>query len=239
MATESRLLYQGTTNTNQVTLTDGFNDLNLIYIKAPTSTTEIEVDAFLQIYLTPNDTRMIKLSDPSVMTTEIIYLIPVEYRLSGYNQRLALYFSESIQIEVYGIEVDCCLKAEIDRVQNTVNQINLTTQLRSALDIISLAGNAAATAVLTYLGGTLIGTAAQLILPAATRKGFYILNPATSTVPVSISLLTGAASLINTVGSPLIYTLNPGDIYLDEISYQGDVEASASQPTKVLIQEFL
>jgi len=234
MTTENRLLFSGQSTTTESVMSDGFNDMSFIYLKT-TADFEVEVDSFLQIYIDNQTQRMIKINSPSVVNTEQVFLIPQEYRLSEYNQRLAMYFSDVIDIELWGVKTDCCLQTEIERIDRTTKSIDRIIKLRNAVDLISSIGDLATNAVLSYLGGQLVGTVISTVLPAAVRAGFYILNPANNIVPITIRLPTLTSSLL-----PNEIQLNPSQIYLDEQNYQGQVEVYSTIDNVIVIaEEFL
>lgn len=86
-------IFAGVTTRSAATISEIFRDATFLYLVAPEGGYEIEIDAFLQIYLTPTEQRLIRLENNNVLNTEATALIPLEYRNSGYDMRLALYAS--------------------------------------------------------------------------------------------------------------------------------------------------
>lgn len=141
-----RRIYNGTPDSNIINNTASIGDATALFMLAPDSTAEWEIDFYLQLEISPFQNRLIRLNDSFVMDTVVVYPIPMELQRTGLNIYGAFTGEVGTNIEIYAIEKEtadftCDLTEVLDaindfRLQFTVEQLrNIATDIAFALSL--------------------------------------------------------------------------------------------------------
>jgi hypothetical protein len=100
MATQETTIYNSTLNPTIANLSDEFTRGIGFYLTALNLTDEVEIDIFLQLYLTPTKIRAINLESLNVSTTERLTLLPPQLRDIDIPMRLLILPSETFNLNI-------------------------------------------------------------------------------------------------------------------------------------------
>jgi len=184
---------------------DRFLGADFLYIIAPDSTAEIEMDVFLQIFLPFGEQRKIQLESPSILATvnqvntETVARIPIEFK--GYEMYLALTPTSSDFLEVWvsGSTSPCEeLGDQLDRIESKTNLCIASNVISSIVDIVLVGA----------FGGVLTGVASKILGPSA-RKLFKILNPIGADSPIWVDILPAIPDLPGVINQASFETIIP------------------------------
>jgi len=100
MPTQETTIYNSTVNPTTSNLSDQFTRGIGFYLTALNLTDEVEIDIFLQLYLTPTKIRAISLEPLNVSTTERLTLLPPQLRDIDIPMRLLILPSESFNLNI-------------------------------------------------------------------------------------------------------------------------------------------
>lgn len=225
MPNETIEIFNGIAQSDEITLTDGFNRASYIYLTFANPAIDVEIDISLQIYLTPTIQRAIRLENDNILNTVSITLIPNELVQSPFNMQLAIITNQNVDIAVYAVRTECCGEVELDRIKSQLNRIE-------AYNIVSAVGDTVSAIANGFDAFTIGVDLFSLLLPNGARKGFSIIAPAIA------GLLQGSAQIFFD-GVPQL-VLNSGQYYIDESNFTGTITAQSltDNPIELGIREF-
>lgn len=206
-------IFNGTALANQITLSNGFNRANYIYLVYENPAIEVEVDISLQIFLTPTVQRAIRLENDNILNSVSITLIPSELVQSPYNMQLAIITNQNININVFAVRTVCCGEVELERIKAQLNRIE-------AYSIVSTIGDTVTAIAAGFTAFTIGSAAIPLLLPSALRQGFSLIAPA-------IGDIVGAGAQIFFDEVPQ-FVLNAGQYYIDDAGFTGLITAAST-----------
>lgn len=226
MPNETIQIFNGTAQSNQINLSDGFIKANYLYLVNNTPEIDLELDISLQIYLTPTITRAVRLENDNILNSVSISLIPHELFLSPFNMRVALITQQDINISITAVRNECCGEKELEDVKNQLNRIE-------AYNIVSTIADVVTAVAAGFTAFTIGSIALPMLAPNILRGGFSILAPAVG------GILEGGAQIFFDEVPQLV--LNAGQFYVDETLFTGAVSAisTTGNPIELAIKEFL
>lgn len=145
-------IFNGTTTPNSENNSANFTAGIGFYLIAPTSTDEIEIDIYLQVELTVNVTRMVRLEPLNISNTERLTVIPPQLRDLGLPMYLAIFPSEAINLEILLLQPVCTeaiicnqltqINQKVDALTTAIQEINTDNNSQNImLDLILSALN--------------------------------------------------------------------------------------------------
>lgn len=167
-------IFNGTLSSSGENITNPFSSSSFLYIVAPDTTDDYEIDTFLNVKL-GSIVRLVPFGTYQSSTRDLI-VIPQGFRNSGLELRLILIADTSINIEVWEISTDCCGKEQLDSIETKLNLVGIGTaatlanQLAQdlALEAISVGLGTALLPITGGLSAALPATTTPILLPAST-----------------------------------------------------------------------
>lgn len=168
----STQIYNATTSTNSLNVSNQFSAASFVYAIAPDTTDDYEVDIHLNIQL-GLEVKRVPLDKIFIRTNNVI-TIPSEYRSCGLSMRIIMITDEPVKIELYAVECYCCGKEELDEIllKLTFNDVKqnllLTNQLLQDYAISALATSLGASLAVVSAGvsASIPGTVLPILAPA-------------------------------------------------------------------------
>lgn len=225
MPNETLEIFNGTAQSSQINLSNGFNKANYIYLVFENAAIDLEIDISLQIYLTPTIQRAIRLENDNILNTVSITLIPSELVQSPFNMQLAIIVNQNVNISVFAVRTECCGEKDLDRIKSQLNRIEAYNLVSSIGDTVSAIANG-------FTAFAVGSTVTSLLLPSIARKGFSLIAPAIGDV------ITGGAQIFFDEIPQLV--LNAGQYYIDDAGFTGLITASSisNNPIEIGVKEF-
>ncbi|MEQ9549927.1 MAG: hypothetical protein RIM23_09950 [Coleofasciculus sp. G3-WIS-01] len=203
----TRRVFNQKMNPGAINRSDRFIGADFLYIIAPDFAGEIEIDAFLQVFLPIGTQRKIQLESPSILAfvnqvnTETVTRIPAEFK--GYEMEVVLAPSSDDFLEVWvsGSNSPCDdLEEQLDRIEGKTDLCIAANIIKSVVDIV-LNG---------VFDGVIAGVAKEILGPSA-RKLFKILNPLESGSPIWVDILPSLPELPEVINQASFETIvQPG-----------------------------
>lgn len=190
-------IFNGTIDPATVNRTDAFGNATALYMVAPDSTLELELDFYLQLEIDGVTNRLIRLNDNYTLDTITVYPIPIELQGLGIPIYGVIIGGQSVAVEVYMIQrgsggegsIGCDLTEVTDKLNTIDSKINIVEEtILSQIKRESLADNTiefALSQIATGLGFMSVQT-------SVTTAGY---NPALPFFSSSAILLGGGALL--------------------------------------------
>lgn len=108
------------TSTNGIGITSNFSNASALYMIAPDTTDEIEVDFYLQFAISLVDNRLLKLNESYTLDTLSVYVIPDELRQLDKEFYGVFTTSSSIALEIWVIESENSLQCDLEEVLQAI-----------------------------------------------------------------------------------------------------------------------
>lgn len=123
MPTTETTIFSNTLDPTVENYSDTFLGAIGFYLIAPSLTSEVEIDIFLQVNFSPTIIRLVKLEPLNISNTERLTLIPAELRELSVPMRLLILPSQAFFLEIILVKVtyNDALKDEIiDTLSNLI-----------------------------------------------------------------------------------------------------------------------
>lgn len=144
-----QIVFSGIVNPTILNLSERFKDAIGFFISAPLLDTEVEIDVFLQIYLSIEQIRNIplgKITEQAVLLnltdTESVSIIPEEFQDTDLEMALLFLPSESFTLQAFIITKDVTLNSlseQLIEINRRLNEIpvntNFTNVTNNTVDI--------------------------------------------------------------------------------------------------------
>ncbi|MEM9544229.1 MAG: hypothetical protein AAGA60_32705 [Cyanobacteria bacterium P01_E01_bin.42] len=123
-------IFNGQITPGQINLTTPFKDPSFLYMEVFNISGEVEIDIDLNVYLPNNKLRRVPLlgEEQRLIDTFSLWFVPGEIQSSGYDLRLNLNPSDSIDAIVYCVKAGCACEAKLKAIDTKLN-IQLASQL--------------------------------------------------------------------------------------------------------------
>ena len=178
----SKRVFNQSVNTGVEYRTESLASACAFYVSAPNIDDEIIVEFYLQFEATASNNQGIQLTPQPIAETIFIYLIPQEFRNTGFNLYGVIKSRNATTIEVWAITQDLSLETINEKLEQLIEEVNnneAKIDLNNALQVGDLANELQQNISLGLLSGSLsvitAGTSLSALPPLTT--GSSIITP--------------------------------------------------------------
>ena len=166
----SLVIFNGNTDPSQETITDWFYEGDFFYMEAfNIGGGEIEIDAFINVEVTPGIIRAIPIErysdsiQTNIIDTEILFTVPVQFREVDVKKRIVLLAGEAVSIKITVVTlVTACDRVE--DISTRIETISRANFLASGFNAqLQLQQNAALASFALALGAAVPSAGASLV----------------------------------------------------------------------------
>lgn len=132
-------LYSGSTNPSAINRTTAIENAVGLFIVSPDIADEIEIDFYLQLEVSPLDTRLVKLNESLAIDTLTVYQIPQEYQNTGLRVYGAFITTLPVSVEVWAITQNCTQQEVceiVTEIQSVVTENRNLNRILTANQIV-------------------------------------------------------------------------------------------------------